>query len=174
MHDDQGESALWQECPPGTLANLAGRLRGRRRRRFLARLAVAPLVLLAGATVTMIVLGKNDPPKRDTNPSGASLAIKCKECKQLLPLYLTHSLPPDQTEKMRVHLAKCRPCREVMEQMRSSVASLDHECDEAYCDGADCPLCRARRSSGSAILAQETGPLDLNFQVARIEPRRDR
>ncbi|MBI1904080.1 MAG: zf-HC2 domain-containing protein [Planctomycetia bacterium] len=168
MHDDQGESALWQPCPPGTLADLAGRLRGRRRRRFLARLAVAPLVLLAAGAAAMVAIGRNDPRPGETNPPGGSVAIKCKECKQLLPLYLAGSLPPDQTEKMRVHLAKCRPCREVMEKMRSSVASLDHECDEP-----GCPLCRAGRTGAGALVAHGAAPLEAHFHVARLGPVRE-
>jgi hypothetical protein len=165
MHDDQGESAAWQPCPRGTLADLAGRLRGRRRQRILARLAVAPLVLAAGAAVTMIVIGKNSP---EPNPQGRSLTIKCKECRQLLPQYVAHSLPPDQMERMRVHLAKCRPCREVMEQMRSSVAWFEHECQ-----GTECPLCRQRQMVDNGVLALGAGPHDWQFYLARLHRARD-
>ena len=44
--------------------------------------------------------------------------ISCKEVVELVTAYLDGALPPDQAERVRVHLELCDPCIRYVEQLR--------------------------------------------------------
>jgi|GEM_PF-1851955 len=110
MHAHQTEH--WQACAPGTLGGFAARARGRRRLRGIGQAAGAVVLL---AAVGLTVWSVSRPGGQRDNRFGG---IACSDVHANIEAYKKGLLPPDLTERIRVHLAECPACQEAMKAMK--------------------------------------------------------
>jgi hypothetical protein len=97
---------VWQDCPPGQLAEMVGRIRFKERRRFLrqaAQGASALLVLGVGGAAAAQWIRADRPPRYG--------GLACSEVMQLMPDYRSHRLGEALAAKVAIHLEKCPHCR---------------------------------------------------------------
>ena len=104
----------WDVCPPGTLQNLAGSLRARRRRRHnLKSCVVLSLVLGTG-----VVLWSTYSQSGEYDFGG----IVCSEVRHMSEDYLHGRLAVEFSEKIDAHLLECPNCKPLMDLMRNKLS----------------------------------------------------
>lgn len=64
-------------------------------------------------------------PAASTPSNDAPAHIPCIEVVELLTDYLEGALPPDTQRRVEAHLDLCPPCVVFLEQLRSTITSLD-------------------------------------------------
>ncbi len=50
--------------------------------------------------------------------------ITCRELVELVTEYLEGAMEPSERQRLEEHLARCRPCRHHLEQMRSTIKTV--------------------------------------------------
>ena len=111
---------LWEECPAGLVAKMAGELRARRLRARLrpALVAVAVLLVLGGAWGLQTFTGSAKNP------------LNCAQTMPLMADYHDGALGPQVTARVAEHLANCPACRKHYQDQFPGDARLDEVHDE--------------------------------------------
>ncbi len=112
----------WEPCPRGTLSGLSDGLKRRRRRGDLSRAAGVVSVLLVALVASWYAVQP-----KPGHPEFHFGGIACSEVQRDLPKYLAGELEQSIVDKIDLHLAACDHCREAVEHMRSSRATVDRQ-----------------------------------------------
>ena len=97
---DQG---TWDDCPSGVVAEMAGRLRRRKR-----QTQMRPFVFLGVTALLLSAIGYGVM-SRDT---AGSLNLNCSETAALFAKYHDDTLGAAKKNAVREHLSRCPKCRE--------------------------------------------------------------
>ncbi len=165
MTGNDGRSEKWKPCPPGTLANIAGAMRRERRRRWAVQVVSAALgILLAAVFIYWFERPPNDPGPTEFHYGG----ISCTEVRQQMQQYMMGQASPEVREKIRAHLAECKPCQELLRQMGHTVSAVS-----PHGHSADCPCCRHRQVGALQIQPQfvQRPPVQPALTLTSATPR---
>ena len=110
---DVPPAAGWEPCPPGEIARLGRKLRGRKSRRTFLRTAAATAAtaLTAGGVIAVIVGRQN----KEYDYGG----IVCSEVVPLAPAYLAGDVPEPTRSKVATHIALCPNCGPYYQKLRT-------------------------------------------------------
>ena len=104
----------WQQCPPGEVTELVGRLRARRRHQTFRQVALGTaalcLVLIAGTSLVHRVT--NHP----AEPSSGS--ITCADVTKHAEAYAAGTLDEEMVRRIDSHLGECSFCRDLIQRMK--------------------------------------------------------
>lgn len=93
-------AGAWQPVPPGTLNELRQALDARHQRRVAIWVSSAAALLLAlGLGIWQAM-----------EPAAAQHALNCKECRELMHAYASHTLNSDKAAQVQAHLDRCKSC----------------------------------------------------------------
>jgi len=114
MQQDQPvEDQQWQPCQ-GEISDLGAGLRRHRRTQTMQRRAALTAGVIAFAFAGFFVFGNR--PQLEPSYGG----IVCSRVQSLAEAYVAGELDDQTTEKVRLHLEQCGPCRGQIEQMLQS------------------------------------------------------
>src|SRR5258705_13963006 len=104
-YEETADEAVWRNCTPGELVELATRHRHREERRTLLRsLSLAAAGCAVAGTLSVVWSQRRE---RPFAPGG----IVCDEVTRLLPAYAAHQLDAERTAQVQKHLTACSHCR---------------------------------------------------------------
>lgn len=133
MSDSTPSHDRWQTCEPGELVGFGRQAQGMRRRRMIAGMGSAAAVIVALVAAGGWFAGLW-PGHRESNVGG----ISCRRVQQMMDAYAAGTLSPEEAKHVREHLAGCRYCRKLFEEMES---------------GADLPESQTKPVAGDADFA---------------------
>lgn len=118
MTNTTPEENGWKACPAGTLVDYARRAKTARRNRTVLRLAgeIGAAVILFLLVVWLAPWGDR---KREFDYGG----ISCHDVQSEMKQYMMGGLAPEVREKVRLHLAQCPRCQELMKKMQGANAT---------------------------------------------------
>jgi len=107
----------WNECPPGELRAMVGRIHGRQRRRAILR---------GGATSAVVALLVIGLAFAMDNPLGSDLpgGIACRDVHDAVYDYIADGVDGQLRQKIDAHLAECEVCREAYRQEQEKAAGI--------------------------------------------------
>lgn len=111
-HDD------WSPCPPGTLTNLAGRLKDQHRSRQRKKIAAAAAAMLAMAWGVTLWFATQ--PSVDSNGYGG---VSCVDVRSFLPQMAAGTISEEVRSKVEIHLTKCPACAELARRIQITQTS---------------------------------------------------
>ncbi len=103
------EPEAWQECPPGELKQMVGRIRLERRRDFVRT--------LAKGTAAVVVLGAGGLVASQWMHTPTHGKLACSKVTELMPDYKARRLDSDLMERVATHLANCSKCNAHYQEM---------------------------------------------------------
>lgn len=117
MTNTSREDNGWEVCPPGTLVEYARRAKTAQRNRAILRLAgeVGAAVALFLLVVWLAPWGNRE---REFDYGG----ISCRDVQSKMQPYMMGALAADERERIRLHLAQCPRCQELMKKMPGNAA----------------------------------------------------
>jgi hypothetical protein len=108
----------WDECPPGEIGDLVGRLRGKRRQE-----RVQAFGLAGAAAALLIAAGLVAMNRSAQTPAGEGIlaaGIWCSEFLDQSDEYMAGQLDAARVQQMEGHLAECEHCRQKLREMQDS------------------------------------------------------
>lgn len=114
MNTDKNLQDDWTPCPAGTLTGLKRRLHRTRRAERAWRLAAQASVLLVVVAAVWVFTQTGGGRGTAEYDFGG---ITCTEVHRLLPKYMQGEVEPTIAEKIKLHLAECPRCQELVRQM---------------------------------------------------------
>jgi len=110
---DHKSDSGWQECPPGEVSQLVGRLRARRQRQTLRQVA------LGVAGLCLVLIAGNSLVHRVLSPAGPNFGgITCSEVTRNAEAYVAGNLDAELVRRIDSHLDSCLYCRSIIERMQ--------------------------------------------------------
>ena len=109
--EDDRPADEWAPAPPGKVAALARKVRGRRQRRVFVRSAAATTAALVASGG--LWLWRSGGPGRGGDLGG----LTCAEAQRLAPAFVKGELVDPLRERVRRHAIACPVCRPLFEQL---------------------------------------------------------
>ena len=124
------DAGAWQSVPPGTLNELRQALDARHQRRVAIWVSSAAALLLAlGLGIWQAM-----------ELAAAQHAMNCKECRDLMRAYASHTLNGEQAAQVQAHLDRCKSCLDqyvkVQQELGESPSPASHLASVAWLDQA--------------------------------------
>ncbi len=120
MTNTTPEENGWEACPPGKLVEYARRTTAARRNRAVLRLA-GEIGAAIGLFLLVVWLSPWGNRPREFDFGG----ITCSEVKTEMQQYMMGGLEPEEHEKIRLHLAHCPRCQELLKKMQGANAAIE-------------------------------------------------
>ena len=117
---DQGR---WQDCPPQTLSGLVRKQETVDRRQALATIVSGGVTIAATTVCGIVVYRSTRPATREPlriNPAAAHVC--CRTVMSFVDGYLDGTLNRCLQDKIKIHLARCGSCRDVVQTLREDSA----------------------------------------------------
>ena len=116
MNDEQVQHSEWEDCKPGEISTMVGRISTRRRMTFALQLAGgAGFGLLLGVAFVLFPFAQDDP-QTEFRYAG----ISCFEVRKKADDFIAGRLPKRLHKKIDAHVAECDGCRKYLADKKSS------------------------------------------------------
>ena len=115
MENRQPDESGWSACPAGEIGGLVGRLHARQRREKLRQVTAG-----VTCTVVLLVAGIYAWPRLGFNEPHFG-GITCTEVEQQAEQYVENSLDAEATGSIEAHLARCKHCRDFVNELRANL-----------------------------------------------------
>ena len=116
--NDPSPNDQWNDCPPGELHAMVGRLRGRQR-----RLAISKAMSASAAVVLLVTAGV----LLTSNPFGPEMParIACHDVQAAMGDYIADRVAPDLRHRIDAHLVECETCHEYHRREKENAAGIE-------------------------------------------------
>ena len=101
----------WKPCPPGTIDAIAKDQQRADDQQQITRRVVVSLVAVAGSSIAYALLQKQPP---------AANQLSCADVKSMAGDYIMGQLTPNQSAAVDAHLAHCKRCEAMLDNLRES------------------------------------------------------